>query len=494
MSVRLPDQPTEVTALGQTYQLTGNPARDLAASPNVRIILFLAVHVPLAFLAESFPAISTAHGLLVLLLALWAAMTRRAGHVIFFLAYIASAETLWRMSRASLLWEYSKYAMVLVVAVAILFEWWDSKSRSGRSQQRFRSLLPIFLLVALVPGALIPILQDGLMGARDALSFNLSGYLALVAVALYVWARHLSYRQTIAMLLGLLAPAISVAALAISNTAAYSDAFVAASNWVTSGNYGPNQVSNVLGLGALAGVILVVMLRDSAGIRLLLLLVTFALLGQAMLTFSRGGVYSFVIGFVAFGFHLMSSPRARGRFLALSAVGLALLLAVVFPSLNNLTSGALAQRFADLDTTGRLEAARSDWAAFLDNPITGVGVGEGEAYREEVLGVPLAAHTAFTQLLGEHGLFGILTMLIMAVMFGVRYRGNEAGLPRAIMSALGLIALTFMIHSAMRMAIISFAFAIAMATFPAEPVRDTVVQTGRRAVMAARQATSLTQR
>lgn len=494
MSVRIPDQPTEVTTLGQTYQLTGNPARDLVASPNVRIILFLALHVPLAFVAESFPVVSTVHGLLALVVALWAAVTRRAGHVIFMLAYIASAETLWRMSRASLLWEYSKYAMVIIVAVALLFEWWTGKSRGDRSQQRVRSLLPLFLLVTLLPGAIIPVLQEGLGGARDALSFNLSGYLALVAVALYVWARRLSYRQTIAMLLGLLAPAISVASLAISNTAAYSDAFVAASNWVTSGNYGPNQVSNVLGLGALAGVILVVMLRNSTGIRLLLLLVTFALLGQAMLTFSRGGVYSFFISFVAFGFHLMSSPRARGRFLVLAAVGLALLLAVVFPSLNNLTSGALAQRFADLDTTGRLEAAQADWQAFLDNPVTGVGVGLGDQYREEVLGVPLAAHTAYTRLLGEHGLFGIMTMLIMLIMFVVRYRGNEVGLPRAIMSALGLIALTFMIHSAMRMAIISFAFAIAMAAFPAEPVREAVTQTGRRAVIAARQATSRARR
>ncbi len=491
MSVRIPDQPTEATALGQTYKLTGNPARDLAASPNLRIFLFLALHVPLAFAAETFPAFATVHGLFALVVGLWAAMTRRAGYVILMLAYIASAETLWRMSRATLLWEYSKYAMVLIVAVAIVFEWWGSKSRGGRSRQRIRSLLPVFLLITLVPGAMIPILQDGLLGARDALSFNLSGYLALVAVALYMWARRLTYRQTIAVLLGLLAPAISVAALAISNTAAYSDAFVAASNWVTSGNYGPNQVSNVLGLGALAGVILVVMLRDSPGIRILLVLVTFALLGQALLTFSRGGVYSFVIGFVAFGFHLMSSPRARGRFLVLAAVGLALLLAVVFPSLNNLTSGALALRFADLDTTGRVEAAQADWEAFLDSPITGVGVGMGAAYRQEVLGVPLAAHTAFTRLLGEHGIFGILTMLIMLIMFVVRYRGNQVGLPRAIVSALALTALSFMVHSAMRMAIISFAFAVSMATFPAEPVRAAVAQTGRRAVMAARQASPL---
>lgn len=494
MSVRIPEQPTEATALGETYQLTGNPARDLAASPNLRIFLFLALHVPLAFAAETFPQFSTVHGLFALVVGLWAAMTRRAGYVILMLAYIASAETLWRMSRATLLWEYSKYAMVLIVAVAIVFEWWGGKSKDGRSPQRIRSLLPIFLLITLLPGAMIPILQDGLVGARDTLSFNLSGYLALVAVALYMWARRLSYRQTIAMLLGLVAPAISVASLAISNTAAYNDAFVAASNWVTSGNYGPNQVSNVLSLGALASVILVVMIRDSVGTRLLLLLVAFVLLGQAMLTFSRGGVYSFAIGFVAFGFHLMSSPKARGRFLVLATVGLALLLAVVFPRLNNLTSGALAQRFADLDTTGRVEAARADWEAFLDSPITGVGVGQGDEYREEVLGEPLAAHTAFTRLLGEHGIFGILTIIIMLIMFVIRYRDNKAGLPRAIVSALALMSLSFMVHSAMRMALISFAFSAAMATFPAEPVRTAVIQTGRRAVIAARQATSLSER
>ncbi|MEZ4517528.1 MAG: hypothetical protein R3C44_12090 [Chloroflexota bacterium] len=102
-------------------------------------------------------------------------------------------------------------------------------------------------------------LQTDLATARDNLSFNLGGYLALVLLSLYVWGRTIDTRTATRLLLALIAPILSVTSLAVFNTATFTSEFLLASNWVTSGNYGPNQVSDVLGLAALASVMLVLL-------------------------------------------------------------------------------------------------------------------------------------------------------------------------------------------------------------------------------------------
>jgi len=145
------------TALGgHPKGLTGNPARDLANSFNVRVILFLALHAPLALAMNVSPWFATAHGVLALLFGLRAALLGRTSQVIYAVAYIAAAEVLWRMSRSNLLWEYAKYAIVVVIFVALVAEW-------GRRTEvlRLRSVWPALLLVALIPASVITVLQVG---------------------------------------------------------------------------------------------------------------------------------------------------------------------------------------------------------------------------------------------------------------------------------------------------------------------------------------------
>lgn len=445
------DQPAD-----GVLELTGNPARDLARSFNVRVILFLAIHIPLVFVLEALPWVSTAHGLLVLLFGLRAALANKMSHVFYTLAYIAGAEVLWRMTRAHLPWEYAKYASFLIVAVAIIVEW--SQKRGTR---RFRSPWPIFLMVALVPAAIITVLQTNFATTRDNLSFNLSSYLAFAAMALYMWARAVDARTATRILLALIAPILSVTSLAVFNTATFTSDFLLASNWTTSGNYGPNQVSNVLGLAALACIMVMVLLTNARAVRFVLIILTFVFLGQAMLTFSRGGVYSFLLAFVVFGLHTLRTSRARGRFLVVSLLGTALLVLVVFPRLNNYTGGALALRLAELDTTGRLEASEADLRAFTDNPLTGVGVGLAESYRTGIIDSSLAAHTEYTRLLAEHGLFGIGVLLILAWMLLKRYVANPPGLGRGFVAAFAVWSLSIMVHSAMRIEVIALTLALA---------------------------------
>lgn len=463
---RLPAPPVPNPSAGRSSAsanysppLTGNPARDLAASPNVRIFLFLLAHVPLAALVSASPWAATAHAALAVLYGLRAALLKRPHQVAYAVTYIAASEVLWRMAQAHLLWEFAKYAIVLIIFVALVGEW-------GRDagQHRLRTVWPVLLLLALTPGAVLTIMEVGLGEARDPLSFNLSGHLALIMLALYLWARPMNRDVAVRALLALLAPILAITFVAVYTTLSELNllTFQGESNWITSGGYGPNQVSNMLGLGALAGVILFTLMPRRGGPRLTIILLTLVMLGQALLTFSRGGVYSFAVALAVFGFHLMSSHGGRRRFLVLLVLFAVLLSAVVFPSLDNFTGGTLAERFQDTDTTGRLEAAQADLQAFLDNPLVGVGVGRAADYHSEVLGISVAAHTELTRLLAEHGLFGLLIIAIMTVMLISRYLGNRPGLSRAMTAALAIWSMSITLHTAMRIAAVPLAFGLAL--------------------------------
>lgn len=439
--------------------MTGNPARDLAGSFNIRVILFLMLHLPLAIGMEFSPWFSTAYAVLVFLFGLRAALLGRVSQVIYAVAYIAAAEVLWRMTRAYVPWEYSKYAIAAIIFVALVVE----LSRRGEAR-RLRSGWPLLLLVTLIPASVMAIMYYDMAEARDMISFNLSGYVALIALSLYLWNRPINRDTTVKTLLALIAPIIGVTFLAIYYTITDLDSliFLGAANWVTSGNYGPNQVSNTMGLGALAGVILFVMTPRATGARIFILILSFAMLAQGLLTFSRGGIYSFVLALAAFSFHVANTPRARRRLLALFVLFGGVLIIFVYPFLDNFTGGSLTERFRDLDTTGRLGAATTDLQVFSENPILGVGVGRSIEFHDTIEGISLAAHTEYTRLLAEHGLFGLLAIIIMILMLVQRYEANRPGVGRGLTAALAVWAMSIMAHSALRLATIPMAMALAL--------------------------------
>lgn len=456
--------------------LTGNPARDLVNSSNVQIIFFLLLHIPLALAVNLSPWISTAHALLALLFGIRAALLGRTSQAIYAAGYIAAGEVLWRMTEAHIFWEFSKYAVTLIIFIAIIIEW-----QRDPSTRRFRAIAPILLLAAFIPAAVYTTLNIGVIEARDQLSFNLSSYLMLVMLALFIWSRPINLDATIRLLLAILAPIITIATLAIYFTVTDLNnlSFWDGSNWITSGNYGPNQVSNMLGLGAFVAIILFIMMPRARGPRIMALLISAALLFQGLLTFSRGGIYSFVLALGVFSFHLMRTPKARGRLLLLLAIFTVLLISIVYPALEQFTSGNLSQRFADLGTTGRFEAVQGDMEAFLSNPFLGVGVGQADIYRADFFGRPIAAHTEFTRLLGEHGLFGIIILALLAWMILKQYLANEPGIGQALAAGFSVWGLSVMIHAATRLAAVPLALSLAFALWqvnksaiPAEPEPD----------------------
>ncbi len=456
----------EPPVIGQATGQPENAARELAGSLNMRIALFLLAHMPLAYAMEAAWPLATVHAVLVVLAGIRWAWLGRTRQVLYCLSYIAGCEVLWRMTEARVFWEYGKYALALVAMMALFAEW-------RRSGARLRTVLPLVLLVAVLPAIALALLQFGPAEAFDQISFNLSAYVALGAAAFYYWERPVDRPTAANMLLALMAPSVGVLFLASYSTFTQLgvDTFATASSWIRSGDFGANQVSNVLSLGALAGIILLIILPRAQGARLLIGLLTVGMIVQGILTFSRGGLYSLILAGLVFGLHLLTTPGARGRFLLLIAAFIALVFGVIYPWLNNLSTGAVTARFQDLDTTGRLQLAQADLMAFEDNPLLGAGVGGSSAYHEYVLGAAIGAHTEYTRLLAEHGLFGILIMFLMGWMLLKRYLGNAPGLGRAVSAAMAIWALTVMVHSATRLVVVPFALVLAFMAWRLEDER-----------------------
>ena len=262
-------------ALDRPTGETQNPARELAGSLNLRVILFLLAHMPLAFAMEMAWPLATVHALLVLLAGVRWAWLGRTRHVLACMAYIAGAEVLWRMTEARVFWEYGKYALALVALMALFAEW-------RRADGRLRTFAPVVLLLATLPAVALAVLEFTPGEAFDQISFNLSAYIALAAAALYVWARPVDRRAAANLLLALMAPAVGVLFLASYSTVTQFsvDTFATASSWIRSGDFGANQVSNVLSLGALAGILLLILLPQAKGARLVIALLTVAMVVQ----------------------------------------------------------------------------------------------------------------------------------------------------------------------------------------------------------------------
>ena len=415
--------------------------------------VFLVAHLFLGVALYLSDELATLHALATIGIGvLWALIGNKPERIACVAAYIAGAEVLWRMTSANIFYESGKYAIVLVFGVAML-----------RQRQFKWHFLPILYFLLLVPSVVLTILNLSLSEARTVLSFNLSGPLALAVCASffsYFAVTHHGRRQVFLALIG---SAVSIAAATLFATMTTPDlVFTGDSNPVTSGGFGPNQVSSVLGLGAFVTFFYLLQSRGSRAFKTLLLATMVLLITQSAMTFSRGGLVGAVGALVPAIPFLLKDKGAR-----LKLVGLAILLSIVaifivLPRLNAFTGGALEARFRDTNTTHRDRLARADIELWQEHPLFGVGPGRsGDMRNLDMRG--LSAHTELTRLLAEHGTLGLGALLALLLMGVQSIRLAPASLDRGFTIALVSWALLYMLHAAMRLAAPAFIFGLAMA-------------------------------
>jgi O-antigen ligase len=417
------------------------------------LLLFLGLHAPMAIVLRAMATVPRYHALGVLALGVWwATLGRRPAWAVAAAAYIAGAEILWRMTGTGLFWEFGKYSASLILLLVFL--------RLPAHRTTYWGALLYLLL--LVPSALITLQQLGPTLARDAISFNLSGPFSLALAVLLFSSVQAAALDLELVVFSLLAPTLGVLAVCTYATlTAGAIRFYAESNYVTSGGFGPNQVSALLGLGALLSLLLALQ-SGQTWRRLAFVGLTLWFLVQGVLTFSRGGVINAVICIGFLLIHLVRQPRVRVTVFAVLVLFTFLGTAVIFPRLNEYTGGALQERYSSTATGMRRTLVEEELALWKENPMLGVGPGMSKYYRADMLGMEVASHTEFTRLLSEHGTFGLLALLALVAIAGLAYLRAPSSLEKAWVAAFSGWTFIEMSHSAMRIMAISFLFGLAV--------------------------------
>jgi len=436
-----------------------NPARALVHSSSFGMVMLVLAHPLLALAMRASSRFATAHALVTLAIglsySLFSKDIRKVGYVA---AYIAGAEVLWRMTNVEIFWEGGKYFIILILGLALF-----------RIKPWQRSGLPILYFGLLSISIPLTILKLGASSAaRDAVSFNLSGSFAIMICALYF--SQITFDQNAMRQLAwwIILPILGIATLTTSGIlSAESIVFrYNNSNFVTSGGFGPNQVSAVLGLGGGLALLLFLTGKGLAS-RWFTIILSLGLLMLSALTFSRGGLYNAVV-MIALAF-THSLREARGRFVAILAV-LVIGLAggyLIFPRLNAFTGGMLEERFGNLDTTLRGEIAQADLELWFANPLLGVGPGISKIVRSSFSGI--AAHTEYTRILAEHGSAGLLALLILFWITARTYLYAPTVEAKIWVAALVAWPLVEMSHAAMRIVAISFLIGLALVNWKTVP-------------------------
>jgi O-antigen ligase len=421
-----------------------------------KLALFFVVNIGLALLMQKSGAFATVHAVLTLTVGVWYA-TRGGSleRVAWVAAYMIGTEIIWRMAGARLPWEFAKYATSAVFILAMF--------RNGLLKG---PALPTIYVLLLIPSAVLTAMELDNDEARSAISFYLSGPIALTASAWFFSQVKLTTQQLATLFLALLGPIAGIAAIALSGILTDPNimyGFAATSNYATSGGYAPNQVSSLLGLGALLALFFVLDERGGWTRRIGFISGATVFAIQSALTFSRGGLYNIAVALLLALPFLIRDPRTRLRVILVAVILVVATNYVILPRLEAFTRGNLSNRFESVETTGREDLSRADLQLWQEHPLLGVGPGMAELNRESSL-KGIAAHTEFSRLVAEHGTLGfaaLLALLLAGVQCVLSARGNTN---KAVVAALLGWSLFDMLHGAMRMGAPGFLFGLAFAS------------------------------
>jgi O-antigen ligase len=427
---------------------------DSIAASDARLALFFAAHIVLGLLMDKSVLLANIHAYVTLAVALWLAISKKPVEYIYYAAaYIVGSEVLWRMTEVTIFWEIGKYSVCVLLLIGI---------KRFNINRIPRMLLLYFLL--LLPSSIFTITNKN--NFYGDLSFNLSGPLLLLLSAWFFKQQHLNTSQLRKVALLVIMPTISITAISTSAMLSLTTiVFIDDSNHRMTGGFGPNQVSNALGLGILMLWILITVFSTRRTTQIIYGITAAWLVMQAALSFSRSGLFTTLLAAVAFSIPLLMLHKRRGRIFLLILLTILIVATVLVPVLAEYTNGAIIKRFSDLNLTGRDMIVLDDWQSFLENPIWGLGPGMGATHRI-IVRAEVTAHIEYTRMLAEHGLLGLVALILLIGMAVQNaFRSGQSTVERGVVNALLVWSMVYFGHTAMRTAAGSFLFGMSFATF-----------------------------
>jgi O-antigen ligase len=316
----------------------------------------------------------------------------------------------------------------------------------------------------MVPSIILTLQAQDLSVAREDISFNLSGPLTLSIAAVFFGQIDRDRLDRRMLLLALMGPILSIASTTLTLILTRDDVvFGTESSKAASAHFGPNQVSAVLGLAALAALFGLLEARSSKALKIVMSVLMVFLLIQSSLTYSRGGLYSFAGAALVACLCAFKGGRTRAKLIAIGLVLFALAEYVVIPRLDELTGGTLISRFKDTDLTGRDALVESELEIWAANPIIGVGPGQA-MYHRDVTFAHVAAHTEFSRAVAEHGLLGAGSLFFLVIMIVRTLRGDATPDQKAFAMAGWAWSFLFMLTAGMRIVAPAFLVGLSATT------------------------------
>jgi hypothetical protein len=420
------------------------------------VVLAALAHLPLFLFLYQSSALALIHPVAAFLIGMYLAARKkvRLEWVVLPVAYIIGTEVIWRMAEVPIFWEFGKYSCAAIMLAALL----------ARGCLKIPSF-PLLYLLLLLPACFLTLMSYGFEYAKSILSSNMSGpFLLMVSCWFFSYVKvnreHLRRLLTIAII-----PLIGIAGVTLFYTVAIENIeFNTESNAATSGGFGPNQVSSVLGLGAFLAVACLTLFNNNRKYKIFFGAALLLLSAQSLMTFSRGGMYNAIGAAVVLVFFQINNilDAIKRVFPVLVLAGLFLFF--IFPLLNDFTGGKLEERFNDTGTTNRFEIIQSDLMILSEYPVLGLGIGETKFYREKFTGFFSSSHTEFTRLISEHGSFGVLALLCLIAMFVLNIAKHRFGVGRALVAGCLVWSSLFMMNAGMRLAAPSFIWGMSFIT------------------------------
>ena len=427
-------------------------------------LIFIAIHIFLGY-GSSLLRGSTILKIVWLLIIVFFILNiifknNRNEEAFLFAAYISAAEVFIRMSKAMILYETGKYSVILFLIIGVFV---------GKFKQKFSVTLAFYLLLLLLGIAFTRVPEGEYI--RKAIAFNLSGPFVLGIAGLYFYKRNITKENLMNALFFMLLPLFSMVIYLYFKTPDLKDiVFQGSANFATSGGFGPNQVSTILGLGIFIISVLILLNKRITGYVLLDVFVLLYFVYRALLTFSRGGLITGIVAIISFVlFYSLFKKLSLGTFISYAGLT-AIFIVSVWLYTSNITGGMLDNRYSGKNakgvqkkdiSSGRVAILNEQIASFLENPL-GIGVGNGKYKRQGTIGhVTAASHNEVGRLIEEHGIIGfiILLLLLLLPLANFWYGNNYQ---RAFISAFYIFWFLTINHSAMRIAFPGFIYGLSL--------------------------------
>jgi len=422
----------------------------------------LSIHAFIGLVAFILPFTTKIYSLSILVYGIYYIIKtqNRNNEALVMASYAVGVEVLLRMTDGMLINEFGKYSVMLFLFIGMLYKGFSTNSY----------VYWIFLLLLIPSIVLATVTLNFNTDIRKAIFFNISGPVCLGFSAMYCYKRSISLDRLKEIVSIFCLPLVAVLTYVFLYNPSVQDVVTGTgSNFATSGGFGPNQVSTVLGLGIF--VFFVQLLLNSNTLILKIVNTAFVIVFayRGIVTFSRGGVITGVMMIIVLIIVLYFRANLAGKAKISTIAIIATLVSMGIWGYTSLqTGGLIDKRYANQDAAGRVKKdrlggrekiAETELQMFLDNPILGIGVGKNKEYREAETGIVAASHNEITRMLSEHGSLGLLGLLILFLTPLILYSQNRENIFSLCFLLFWLLTIN---HAAMRMASPAFIYALSL--------------------------------